>query len=573
MAAIGPGPVGLGEGFVGPGTLPGGGISGSGFIGKMFKYPREWYESLTRTFAGTNPEAEIYPDVSSVGMMNADLFAAVTAAFNVSQNSVKIHDDLTFMVENSPIVSTILDTIRDTALGVEKGGVDGSNLPFVFRCSDKNVAKIVEDFFQRTSLYDDAPDIFLYMITYGTAYREAVYDPNIGGFTRLLFRPEEQIWPNRDQSGSVVPGYVQRSQHQMAGQAVVEYEHWQIVPFIFGKVSQFGKGTGLFTCARRLYRKLQYLEEGMILARLVRAYAKMVHRVPIPFNRANNVDAVKLILQGYADEVERKRMASLGSGDIRAQFSPKDVVTDFVLPRYYHPQPGMPTIDAEISILEGSNAQLSALEDMHYLRDQLISRGRVPRRYLGLPEVAGAVAQGGLDSEDAQFARVLRSAQTAFIRGLRKIVNYELVANGVDPRELDYLIEMPKINVEDRFMLAQVAATEMNTMFTFSQVLDGMDAKLFEALAKRYVTGFSEEEMEELIKQVRAYKQMKEQEEQEATAAEEAQLAPQAPEQALPQSSIASIAPVPARDARTTPISSHPAAQVSAARRARLLTQ
>ncbi len=506
-------------GFNGPGNLPGGRSWVTGALGATARMPLGWYRSVTRALAPANPEGELLPDTSSVGTMNADLFTEISETFHVSQNAYKIHEDLTFMMDNGPLLAAIRDTITDTALGVDRGGVDGSNLPVRVSCPDNPEVEIICDaWFKRTGSYEDAPEIVRELLTYGSCFREAVFDPNLRMFVRMLPRPEHQMWQNMDDKGNLLPGYQQRGQHQVAGVSPVVYENWQIVQFTMGKKKPTGKGTGVFEPARRLFRKLQYLEEGMILARLVRAYAKMVHRVPIPFNKAQNADVVTTILKKYEENVERKRMSSLGDGSVRSQFSTKDVVTDFILPRIYHATPGSPTIDADVSVIEASNVQLSALDDILYLRDQVLALGRVPRRYLGIPDQSGSLTQGGLDAEDRQFARILKSVQNSYIAGIRKILNYELACHGINPQEVAYEIIMPEITVVDRMAEAQIKQTQATVLMTLAQTIDMMPAELLDILFPMVFDRLEGSDVEDLLETVRGLKAREEVERKEAEA-------------------------------------------------------
>ena len=149
---------------------------------------REWYEDWSATL-GEVPENQIYPDTSSVGVLNADMITMINTAFSVEQTEYATWRDLAHMDENDGYVSTALDTIADAALGVERGGVKYLQQPFTIQVRKPRdetdidleaIPRIINDLCKRLDLHEqELWQIGRATIQFGNEFREVIIDDNI----------------------------------------------------------------------------------------------------------------------------------------------------------------------------------------------------------------------------------------------------------------------------------------------------------------------------------------------------------------------------------------------------------
>jgi hypothetical protein len=82
----------------------------------------------------------------------------------------------------------------------------------------------------------------------------------------------------------------------------------------------------------RTWKKLQYLEEGLVLARLTRAYPCTLHKVLIPVQRGNEAGYIQKELNQYKDRVEKKQIQNLDTGNMEATFNPISAAMSYLRP-------------------------------------------------------------------------------------------------------------------------------------------------------------------------------------------------------------------------------------------------
>jgi hypothetical protein len=301
----------------------------------------EWYSKFGELFR-LSEEGTTYEDKTSVGVINADITNIVYLPYASEQKAYVTHQDLIKMDGDDAIVSTALDTLMDAALAVERGGIGESDRPFAIETEDPDVLKILDELCRRIDLYSEIWQIGRNGLKFGSEYRELVIDDTEfssyqrenglppAAIVRFDHRPEHTVWPNLDDKGNKLPGWVQKFR-LAAKETAIPFEDWQIVPFLFGEVWAM-RGTPLFKSCIRTWKKLQYLEEGLILARLSRAYPKLLHKVLVPIGKGLDPTATRSILDSYRQAIERKRQTNLTKQSTEATFSPLDVTTDLFVP-------------------------------------------------------------------------------------------------------------------------------------------------------------------------------------------------------------------------------------------------
>lgn len=402
-----------------------------------------------------------------------------------------VYHDLEEMDLNDPLVATALDVIASCTTGFEETTVDGFD--WIMESTNPKAMKLLEEMKSRLELGSEAWQIVRGFVRNGEEFREVVVEDDL--IVRFKHLPAWTIMPNFDIFGNKVPGWTQRLEGSMPNM-VIEFDEWQICPFVYGaKRGYFG--TGLLIPARRTWRRLQKMEDGMAIARMTRAYDKIKHKVPVK-PEWDSMRQQKQILQYKENMTRRKGMDS--AGQMVSREKPLEVETDFFIPDDGSGK-------GDIEIMAAQNMQLMNIEDVQYHQSLLLSRLKVPRKMLNLgPGTAGALTDGGLMAEDIQFARDLRQNQAVFRAGMLRLASLALIFQGLDPDQLGVGVRMSKISTQDHVQNSKIALNYAQAVKYFAEVFGGMP---IEIVAEKFLELSDEhkEIMEAFVKEKEAEKE------------------------------------------------------------------
>jgi Bacteriophage T4-like portal protein (Gp20) len=398
-------------------------------------------------------------------------------AWRVAWDRRSIYFDLKEMAQNDPLISTALDVIADCTTGFED--TDADSFEWTMETENEKALKLLNDMKKRCELGPECWQMVHGFVQYGEEYRELVVDDQqiVRAFVSL---PCYTVFPKVDARGNRTGGWEQKPE-DFYQKAPIQFEEWQIIPFIYG-VKRGHWGTGLMLPARRTWKRLVRIEDGMALARLVRSYDRLVHGVPVPQN-APLAQQMEFVREYRKNMLKRRGVDE--NGNILQRENPFQVETDIFVP-----QDG--TNRGNVDLLESKNNQLQYIEDVLYHQATLISRTKVPAKYLNLTRKSGALTDGGMTAEDIQFARTLRQAQAVLRHGLVRMASYALAMQGYDADLIGVSVNLPKISTEDILKDAKIQFTEAQAAEIFSNILKDREVP-WELVAEKYM-GLSEDE-------------------------------------------------------------------------------
>jgi hypothetical protein len=410
--------------------------------------------------------------------------AAETASMSISHQAWRVawdrrsmYFDLREMAQNDPLISTALDVIADCATGFED--TDTDSFQWTMEKGNEQALQILTDMTKRCELGPECWQMVHGFVQYGEEYREVVVDEEmvVRSFVSL---PSYTISPKVDARGNKSGGWEQRPEG-VYQKAPLQFAEWQIVPFVYG-VKRGHYGTGLMLPARRTWKRLVRVEDGMALARLIRSYDKIVHEVPVPAN-APLAQQIAYIQEYRKNMLKRRGVDE--DGNLLQRDNPFQVETDIFLPNDGSNRGGC-------TLLEGKNNQLQYIDDVLYHQATLIARTKVPAKYLNLTRKSGALTDGGMTAEDIQFARTLRQVQAVLRHGLVRLGSYALAMQGYSADDLGVSVNLPKISTEDVLKDAKIQFTEAQAAEIFSNILKDREVP-WELVADKYM-GLSEDE-------------------------------------------------------------------------------
>jgi hypothetical protein len=454
--------------------------------------PKGFVRQLSAKIAAllTAKDLTSYPHTSAT--KTSQTGAGDTAFMSVSHQAWQVHwdrraiyFDLKEMAQNDPLISTALDVLADCTTGFED--TDADSFEWTMEKENEAALKILDDMKKRCELGPECWQMVHGFIQYGEEYRELVVDENriVRSFVSL---PSYTVTPRLDDRGNKKGGWEQRPEGTYQRDPIM-FQEWQIVPFIYG-VKRGHFGTGLMLPARRTWKRLVRVEDGMALARLIRSYDKLVHEVPVP-PQAPLAQQLEFVREYRKNMLKRRGVDE--NGNLLQRDNPFQVETDIFVPNDGSNRGG-------VNLLESKNNQLQYIEDVLYHQATLIARTKVPAKYLNLTRKSGALTDGGLSAEDIQFARTLRQAQAVLRHGLVRMANYALAMQGYSGDDLGVSVNLPKISTEDVLKDAKIQFTEAQAAEIFSNILKDREIP-WELVAEKYM-GLSEDEKAILSKWV-----------------------------------------------------------------------
>jgi hypothetical protein len=271
-----------------------------------------------------HPVANVGNGMVSTAVTDTTSISSMANAWRVHQTRKSIYQDINRMDSEDEIVATALDIIADCSVSYS----ETADQEFKIRSENPKVEKVLTDLVRRLDLKNDSWQICRDMVKHGNEMREVVIDRATNRIIAFKQTISYQVYPRTNKHGDKIPGWVVKTDGDVFTGKEYNLEEWQIVPFIFGSRSGFLAVPPLAS-ARRNWIRLTKIEDGMAIARLIRAYDKIVHKIPVRQDMPR--DEILARIRQYKDAISKRRILD-SSGLITQVDAPLDVQTDFYLP-------------------------------------------------------------------------------------------------------------------------------------------------------------------------------------------------------------------------------------------------
>jgi len=389
------------------------------------------------------------------GYSSADQMAALGREFQVSHERVAIHKDMARIDGDDSVAAYALSTIASRALGMEDVTLSSFEVsvapdpdaelsaPTTQALAEANhhVGRMIK----RLGLRQQAWQIVRRAVKYGNEMREVIWDPQTRDIVRLKELPEHTMWPNMTKRGDVELGWVQRAENMPGSDGAIAFTEAEILHFAFGETD--GRlGTALLKCARRDWKRLNLALDSTGRARLIRAFARYIHKVPVQGQW--DQDRQKQAVNAYKDSMTKRKVFDQDAEAVTREDWPLDVNTDFFVPDDGTGRGG-------VQMLDPANAQLQNIRDILHFLDRFICATHVPKRYFPFEGSTPKLSEGGGTAEDKNFACLLVMCQDMLKAGYEDLFNRQLVLKGIDPRRFVYEWRMAELNTTDQLRFAQ----------------------------------------------------------------------------------------------------------------------
>lgn len=204
--------------------------------------------------------------------------------------------------------------------------------------------------------------------------------------------------------------------------------------------------------ARKRYIQLSYLEDAIIIYRLVRAPERLIFKVdtgnlPTPKAEAH--------LQRLKDRYFKSKAFDLNMGDITQKFEPQSMLDSFWVSK------GNGNEGVEITQLQGGQ-NLGQLDDLNYFIKALYRALRVPTNRLE-SESQGAIDASTLLREEIRFAEFIISIQRKFAEAFKQAFISHLKFTGLwsHMKLKEHLMELEFVPPSNYFYMRRLQAIQI----------------------------------------------------------------------------------------------------------------
>lgn len=267
---------------------------------------------------------------------------------------------------------------------------------------------------------------------------------------------------------------------------VYKLEPWQIIHFKINDKDFYPYGGSLLKAGVKCFRRLQLLEDGMVVYRLARVPERRVFKIDVgnlPQSEANRY--VMKIKDNY-----RTSQILDDRGNINRTAAALSINQDIFVPVR---DGGKGT---DITTLSPGMA-LQNIDDIRYFRDQILWTMNIPPEYQGTTSDGngGSSGRGSLAMQDIKFSRFAERIQFYIVEGLTKLAAIELFFKKKKKEDLkNFRIELtPPSNIKE-LMDLEFLSQKMNLIQTMNAT--GMFPKKF---ILQYVMRMSKKEINNLI--------------------------------------------------------------------------
>ncbi len=225
--------------------------------------------------------------------------------------------------------------------------------------------------------------------------------------------------------------------YETSEEVIYKLQPWQIIHFKLENKGFIPYGASLLYSGLQTFRRLNLLEDVMIVYRLSRAPERRVFYIDV--GNLNKIEAKR-----FLEKVKNAYRTSAfidENGNINKKARMLSITNDIFVPVREGQQ------GTRIETLQGGEA-LHNIDDMKYFRDKILRTMNIPPAYLGDESDR---SRGSLSQLDIKFSRFIERIQSQMIKGLNKIAALELFFAGYKKEQLNnFFIELtPPSNIKE----------------------------------------------------------------------------------------------------------------------------
>lgn len=373
--------------------------------------------------------------------VKANVNMSVTAYAGL--NNIKLMYRDADLMDAAPEIGAALDIMSEESTLVDSS----NNVVHVYSKSDR-VKNILEDLFcNRLNLQLTAQMVIRAMCKYGNQFMLLDIDHKNGvkGWKQLpvfnMERIESGIQNPYGQGMTVAVNTTNTNtdENDLSTQFVwlddnnsqVPFRDWQVAHFrLLNNSLYLPYGMSVLNPARRSWRMLSLMEDMMLIYRLERSMERRVYKIYV--GAIDDAD-VGAYVEQIANEFKRTPIIDPMTGQVDLRKNILSISDDIFLP--VREEGAATPID---TLPAGNN--MTALDDIKYVQNKVLTALRIPKAFLNFEENAGDGKNLAL--MDIRFTRTVNRIQQAFLMELTKIASIHLFLLGFNDELTNFTLSM-----------------------------------------------------------------------------------------------------------------------------------
>jgi hypothetical protein len=204
----------------------------------------------------------------------------------------------------------------------------------------------------------------------------------------------------------------------------IKFENYEIAHFrLLTDANYLPYGRAFIEPARKTYKQYVLMKDAMLLHRITRAPEKRIFTVNVGNIPPAEVDNY---MQKIMQKMKKTPMIDHQTGDYNLRYNLQNMMEDFYLPTR-----GNDTA-TKIDTIKG--LEYNAIDDVNFLRDEMLAALKVPKAFFGFEKDLQGKAT--LAAEDIRFARTVERIQRIILSELYKMALVHLYVQGYDGESL-----------------------------------------------------------------------------------------------------------------------------------------
>jgi len=200
----------------------------------------------------------------------------------------------------------------------------------------------------------------------------------------------------------------------------IKFENYEIAHFrLLTDANYLPYGRSFIEPARKTYKQYVLMKDAMLLHRVTRAPEKRVFTIDVGNIPPNEVDAY---MQRLMQKMKKTPYIDQQTGEYNLRYNLMNMMEDFYLPTRGD------RASTKIDTIKG--LEYNAIDDVVFLRDEMLAALKVPKAYFGFEK--DLTGKATLASEDIRFARTVERIQRITLSELYKMALVHLYVQGYD---------------------------------------------------------------------------------------------------------------------------------------------
>ena len=306
----------------------------------------------------------------------------------MSSKRTAVYRDMEEIDGTMPEGSRALDVLADNAVNAERGS--SRYFVVVYRPGAevlKGTQKLIENLLQRTMLREKAYPIARETIKYGDNFLQVVVSGE-ERIERLMYMPPASMRRNEDEFGLLKTGrekgeWAYEQYEPDTTKFIAGFLPWQIEHLRWNRSGESRYGVPLLNAARPAWKKLQAMEEALVINWLTRAFARLCFELDVT---GKSEKEAQVYIQQFMQHLSTRNLSATAKGISRLI-----VAKDIAIGKAFTIQGGRPEASLNnVKVLDTANSGLINTTPLEYWRNKFISATGVPKAHLGLEEDVNA---------------------------------------------------------------------------------------------------------------------------------------------------------------------------------------